>query len=233
VSHREGPSFGDATVRSFIERLASAEPVPGGGSASAIAAGLGAALVAMVASLSLDRPRYARHEALHRELVSRGRTLADDLIRLADEDADAYAGFAEALKMPKEGEVAAAARSAAKQQAARRAAEVPLETVEVCREVVSAAEALAGRSNRNASSDLNVAALLATAAARGAAANVIVNLPSLDPSDEFVGDAERRVATLLADIERLAARTRAVVESGEERDPVGPPQSPVTSGERR
>ena len=216
----DASSFGALTVRDFLQRLASADPVPGGGSASAVAAGLAAALVAMVASLSQDRPRYAEHAALHVEVRDRGRDLAERFVELADSDAVAYARFAQALKLPKDGEGDGRARTEALQDAARRAAEVPLETVEACLEVVLATEALAGRSNRNASSDLNVGAMLAAAAARGAAANVLVNLPSLDESDPFVGEATVRVDTLLHEIERLAQRTREVVLSGEVREPL-------------
>jgi methenyltetrahydrofolate cyclohydrolase len=223
VTQPDTTAFAAGTVAEFVERLASAEPVPGGGSASAIAASLGAGLVAMVASLSLDRPRYAVHNDLHDAMGERGRALAARLLQLADEDADAYAGFAAALKLPKDGDAAGEARTRAMQAAARRAAEVPLETVEACRDVVAAAEALAGRSNRNASSDLNVAALLATAAAHGAAENVRVNLPSLDPSDPFVADAEARVPRLVAEVERLSGLTRAAVASGAEREPVETP----------
>jgi len=203
-----------------VDRLASAEPAPGGGSASAIAASLGAALVAMVASLSQDRPRYAAYNELHAEMAERGRALATQLLELADADADAYTEFAAAMKMPKDPD-AATERTKAMQIAARRAAQVPLATVEACREVVVAAEALAGRSNRNASSDLNVAALLATAAAHGAAANVRVNLPSLDASDPFIADAEERVPQLVAEIERLSGLTQAAVATGAEREPLG------------
>jgi formiminotetrahydrofolate cyclodeaminase len=98
---------------------------------------------------------------------------------------------------------------------------VPLAAVETCVELVAIAESLVGRSNANASSDLNVAALLGEAAAKGAAANVLVNLPSIgDPAVE--GGLTARVTELLGTIEDLAAQTRQVVGSGERRDPIEP-----------
>ena len=219
----EAPTrFGDLTLAGFVDRLASAEPVPGGGSASAVAGSLGAGLVAMVASLSTGRPKYADHEALLTWGVATGTELARRFLRLADEDADSYAGFSTALKLPKDTDEQVAERRAAMRAAARVAAEVPLRCVEACRELVTAAEALAGRSNANASSDLNVAALLGEAAARGAAANVLVNLPSVG-DDVFGIAATERVEALLADITRLATATRETVDSGAVREPIQPP----------
>jgi formiminotetrahydrofolate cyclodeaminase len=222
VTEGRPSAFADLTLGAFVERLASGEPVPGGGSASAVAASLGASLVAMVAALSRDRPRYAEHATLHGWASETGLRLNRRFLELADADAAAYAGFAAALKMPKETDAERAARSAALRAAARVAAEVPLECVEQCVELVAAAEALAGRSNVNASSDLNVAALLGEAAARGAAANVLVNLPSVDDG-AFAGDATARVQDLLDEIERLAASTRETVLGGQPRDPLPAP----------
>jgi formiminotetrahydrofolate cyclodeaminase len=216
--------FRDQRLEDFIERLASAEPVPGGGSASAVAAALGAGLVAMVAALSAGRPKYAEHEAVHAAAGARGRELADRFLTLADRDAEAYAEFAAALKLPKGTPDEQAARSTALKAAARIAAEVPLTCVEACRELVAAAEQLAGRSNANAASDLAVATLLGEAAARGAAANVIVNLPSVG-DDAFAATATSRLDTLLAEIASLAQSTRAIVSSGEARGPISVPNA--------
>jgi formiminotetrahydrofolate cyclodeaminase len=215
----QGGRFRDLTISDFTDRLASSDPVPGGGSASAVAAALGASLITMVASLTTGRPKYVDHEPMLGWAAEVGSRLKDRLLDIADEDAEAYGGFAAALKLPRETQDEITARTAAMRAAARRSAEAPLECVEACLELVQAAEALAGRSNPNAASDVDVAALLGEAAARGAAANVLINLPATgDP--ELEGRLTQRVTELLEAIHDVASRTHEVVRSGERRDPV-------------
>jgi formiminotetrahydrofolate cyclodeaminase len=210
------PSFRDLTLGDFAERLASPEPVPGGGSASAVAAALGASLVAMVATLSQGRPKYAEHAALLEAAAPAARRLAAELLELADEDARAYAACAIALKLPREAFADREYRDQQVRATARVAAEVPLRCVETCREVLALAEALAGRSNVNASSDLRVAALLLQAAGHGAAENVLVNIPLIG-TDEWTQATERRVAELLDELASLASKVHDLVSSGERR----------------
>jgi formiminotetrahydrofolate cyclodeaminase len=89
---------------------------------------------------------------------------------------------------------------------------------------VTLAEALAGRSNKNASSDLEVAALLSVAACRAAAANVYINLPSL--GDETKARALYERTEAIADtVERLASQTRELVRKGDARGPL--PETPA------
>jgi len=213
--------YRDLTVGAFVDRLAGPEPVPGGGSAAAIAGSLAAALVSMVSALSEGRPKYEAHAALHAQAGSAGRALADRMLALADEDAEAYAGYGAALKLPRDTDAERDARSAAIRAAAREASLVPFHTVEACHEIVALAESLAGRSNRNAASDLDVSSLLSVAAARAAAANVYVNLPSIG-DEAFAADLRSRTEQLVGEIDRLADATHETVRNGEPRPALAP-----------
>jgi formiminotetrahydrofolate cyclodeaminase len=212
-------SFRDLTLGQFAERLASPEPVPGGGSASAVAAALGASLVAMVAELTQGRAKYADHAPLCEAAQPAARALADEFLRLADEDAAAYAACAIALKLPRESFTDQELRNQQIRETATIAAEVPLKCVERCVDALGIAESLAGRSNKNASSDLRVASLLLEAAADGAAENVLVNLPLIG-ANEWTDAAGNQVQELLQEARRIAATVREIVGSGESRDPL-------------
>lgn len=210
--------FADLTVGGFSEVLASAAPVPGGGSASAVAASLAASLTAMVARLSADRPKYAPYAKTHARALEAAEHARSRFLALADDDAAAYAAFGDARKLPKETPAEIAARDAAIATAAVRAAEVPLEVVRQCHALIDQIERLAGRSNLNASSDLDVGALLVSAAARGAGANVIINLPSI-PDRKATDAMLSEVETRLHDIESAVARVHGQVRSGNLRGP--------------
>lgn len=213
------PSFRELTLADFAARLAGPDPVPGGGSASAVSAALGASLVAMVATLSQGRPKYAQHTDLYAAALPAATRLADELFAIADEDARAYAACAFALKLPREAFADKEFRDRQVREAAQVAAEVPLRCVERCRDVLALAEALSGRSNVNASSDLRVAALLTEAAGHGAAENVLVNLPLIGTND-WTQATEARVAVLLEELAAVARQVHDIVASGERREPL-------------
>jgi methenyltetrahydrofolate cyclohydrolase len=173
----------------------------------------------MVATLSQGRAKYAEHAALHAAVQPVARRLSDELLTIADEDAEAYAACAIALKLPREAFADKQLRDAQVRATARVAAEVPLRCVERCRTVLALADALAGRSNVNAASDLRVAALLCEAAGHGAAENVLVNIPLIG-EDPWTRQAEGRVGELLRDIVDLKESVHDVVLKGERRDPL-------------
>jgi methenyltetrahydrofolate cyclohydrolase len=204
------------TVGAFTEALASAQPVPGGGSAAAIAAALAAALGSMVVRLSLERPAFAAHAALHREALAASDEARTRFLAFADEDAVAYAGYRAARSLPRGGEVEAATRDAAIRAAARAAADVPLGVVGACRRQLGFVERLAGRTNPHAASDLECAALLLEAAARAAAANVLVNLAAVG-DEAYASHARALVAEHLVAVAASCTRTSRLVASGEVR----------------
>ena len=179
---------------------------------------MAASLLAMVSRLSADRPKYADYAATHQRALEVAEAARANLLRLADDDATAYAAFGAARKMPRDTEIEQRDREAATQTAARQASDIPLAVVRECARMMLALEAMAGRSNVNASSDLEVGARLATAAAHGAAANVLINLPSVG-DDRYAGVTTSEVTDLLEAIDRLAAQVAERVGAGTLREP--------------
>lgn len=206
------------TLAEFSDRLASAEPVPGGGSASAISGSIAASLLAMVARLSLDRPKYEPYRATIEQGLATAEKSRKRLLELADEDAVAYAAFSAARKLPHETAEQEEARTKATNAAALNASEVPMSVVRECADLLEDVAALAGRSNLNAASDLEVAARLAAAAAHGAAANVMINLPSVG-DERYTGGTSAELNELLRDVDRTLARVAQRVGRGQLRPP--------------
>ncbi|MCK6481280.1 MAG: glutamate formimidoyltransferase [Planctomycetes bacterium] len=167
----------------LLDAVASDAPVPGGGSASAVAGAMAGALAAMVARLTVGREKYAAVQGDMERVLAAGEDLRHALLRQARDDAASYDGFMKAMKLPKGTPEEKAARAAAMEAAAVRASEVPLETARLALRAMEAAAEAAAKGNRNAASDACVATLLGRAALRGACFNVRINLPTLkDPA---------------------------------------------------
>ena len=196
----------DLSVGALADRLASSDPVPGGGSAAALAGALGAALVAMVAELTIGRPDYAEHEEVVRKLRFDALDRKGELLDLAQQDADAYEMVVRARHMPKNSESERATRSAALHEAMGEAARIPLRVAVVASEVLDLAERVAPIGNKNAVSDAGVAAQLAAAGLRGALLNVRINLPYLAADEPLRVTAPAEIARL----EQLANEGEAV-----------------------
>ena len=164
----------ERTVHEFLAGLASADPTPGGGSASALAAAQGAALVAMVARLSQrDAPKAAAGAV---ERAERLRTVLADLV---EADAQAFDAVMAAYRLPKTTPEEQARRREAVQRALIAASEVPLQVSAHAVEVLQTAAGLVDRANPSVISDLGVAALLAETGASGAGFNVMINARSI------------------------------------------------------
>lgn len=199
----------DLTVRGFAEKLASRDAAPGGGSAAALAGGLAAGLAAMVARLTLGRPKFAEREVVMQAVLTQADRLRGQLLALVDADTAAYENVMATYRLRKDDEAASAARAAAIQEALRHAADIPLATAEACVQVLNLAALAAENGNPNAASDAAVAGLLAHAALLGAARNVRVNLTLIEDAG-FCAATEARLSGLIANAE--AALKRALGE---------------------
>ena len=185
IREAEGP-----TLDAWIEELAGVAPVPGGGSAAALAGTLAAALVAMVSRLTIGRKAYAPADGRAREILAEAESLRAELRRLVDDDAAAYGRVSAAYKIPKDDP----RRIGAVDEALRGAAITPIAVARGAGRVIALARELGDIGNKNARSDAKVAEQLARAALAGAVENVRVNVAALsDPAQggDLLEEAER------------------------------------------
>jgi len=167
------------TVQDFIDQLASPSPTPGGGSASALAGAMAAAMVEMACNLTIGREKFRDVEEDLKVVLARAGELRVQLEAAVDEDTEAFDEVSQAYKLPRDTDEEKAARTAAIQKALQAATEVPLKVAKACMETSQLAQIALEKSNPSVASDARVARVLADAAREGAVANVEINLGSL------------------------------------------------------
>ncbi|MFQ5811613.1 MAG: cyclodeaminase/cyclohydrolase family protein [Anaerolineae bacterium] len=183
-------------VTTFLDELASSAPAPGGGSVAALSGALGAALVSMVCNLTVGKKKYADVQEDIEALLEKSETLRQELTDLLEEDVKAYTAYSKAAKMPRQTEEQKAERSKARQEALKVATDVPLRIAEAAAKVMYLCRPAAEKGNVWAVSDAGVAVLMAEAALRSAALNVLINLGSLKDK-EFVAEKRAKLDSLL------------------------------------
>lgn len=185
----------ELTVKEFTDKVIGKDPVPGGGSVSALSGALAAALTAMVANLTAGRKKYMEVDGLMQNLAAQLSQTAQELLADVDRDSEAYNQVFDAFKLPKETDEEKAARSEAIQQATHHAAEVPMEVARRVCHILPWIVEVGQKGNSNAITDACVAMMCARTAIRGALLNVKINLGSL--KDEEYVNGMRHLAALL------------------------------------
>lgn len=198
----------DRSARDLLQAFRSAEPTPGGGSASALAAAIGASLLAMVAALPKSRAETEEDVERLAAAGARSGDTADRLSDFVDGDSDAYELVVAAYRLPKGSDGEKAVRSGRIQDALRKATDTPLDVMRACAEAIEQGEVIAQFGNRNASSDVLVGMELLGAGLRGARLNVEINLGSIK-DDAYTTRVREDVARLSQEAERGVAAARA------------------------
>ncbi len=186
----------DMSVRDFLREIASSSPAPGGGSASAAAGAMGAALTEMVINLTVGKKKYAAVAAELSALLPPLRLIRSALENAIDRDTEAFNQVMKAFALPKEAEEQIKTRALAIQEATLRATEVPLSVMEAAAKALEITLIVAQKGNKNSASDAGVAGLLLSSAIDGAALNVRINLPGLPDTHPFKSQAVEQMRTI-------------------------------------
>ena len=202
VGRPEGALSG-LPVPELLDRIASVEPTPGGGSVAALAGALGAVLGAMVWTLTRSREAEDQHERKLDEAAAELQRLRGLLAANVDADSAAYDGVVAAMRLPKATDEDKMVRRHAIQDATRVATAVPLETARLCAAVMRSCRDAARWGFAGAVTDAGVGLLLADAGLHGALYNVEINLSGLTDTDLAAA-----VATEVAALRGVAEESR-------------------------
>lgn len=203
---RNGKRLIDLTVKGFADETARESPAPGGGSVSAYMGALGASLGTMVANLSSHKPGWDERWDEFSHWAEYGMEVESELLRLVDEDTEAFNRIMSAFGMPKGTEEEKRLRSDAIQQATLFAARVPLETMKASLKVFDLCREMVDKGNPNSVSDAGVGALAARSAVIGAGMNVKINASSLkdrEMAQSLITEANTIIAEAMAAEEEI------------------------------
>lgn len=194
------------TCEGFLDKLASNEPVPGGGSVAALSGGLAAALTAMVANLTVGKKNYESVSDEMELYAGRMIQMKTAFVEFIDKDASSFDGVMKAFKLPKETDEEKEARTAAIQDGYKEAIAVPLAVAKASAELFDIIEAVVEKGNKNALSDGLVAAMTARTAVLGALYNVKINLGSVKDVNYV-----EKITSEVAALEKFAVKREAEI----------------------
>ena len=183
-------------VNEFTRVLASDAPAPGGGSAAALEGALGAALTAMVCTLTAGKKQFAEQSEALLAVQAQAESLRARFLDVMDRDTEAFLVVSAAYAMPKSTDEEKSARSAAIQRALVGCTETPFEMMELACQSLELTRSVVGRLNASAASDLGCAALSLKAAIQGAWLNVLINIGGIQ-DEEFAAQYRRDGQALL------------------------------------
>lgn len=163
----------------FADETASESPAPGGGSISAYIGSLGVSLGTMVANLSSHKPGWDERWKEFSDWAEKGQYYKNELLKLVDEDTNAFNKIMTAFGLPKGSEEEKRARTVAIQDATKYATEVPYKVMQLCYDSMAVIRAMAETGNPNSVTDAGVGALCARSAVMGAFLNVKINAAGL------------------------------------------------------
>lgn len=197
--------FLDMKVGEFVDLVASDAPVPGGGSVSALVAGISAALLEMVSNLTIGRKKYEEYEEDLIKLRSEFIELRAKLLKLMGEDAASYEMVMKAYGLPRSTDEEKAERSQAIQEGLYGAALIPLEVAKTALQALEKVEEMLEKGNKNAYSDVKVAGVMLRSGLYGACYNVQINIEGIRDSEK-VEELEKAIEELRQKADLLEKR---------------------------